>query len=726
MKTRFFGMLALLGACSMAEALEVGYPFGDHMVLQRGAELPVWGTADAGAQVSVKFGNSEVKATAGSDGKWLVKLPEMKANEVGQELQISSGSDSKIFKDVLVGDVWYASGQSNMNWQLKLCATGEAAIADSADEGLRLYNHTGTLLAEAFKYKLEDVKNYDESKYYASHGWEVSSPSTSGEMSGVAYFFAKKLRSELKVPIGILDMSMGGSPIEAHISKSELESDERLSGLLKHWWTSEDFPVWCRNRAAYNLAEWAADPSLKDKAPPHPFAPTFLSRNGPERFQPLPIKGVIWYQGESNTGTLGTAEGAIDGALNKQKFKMLVRGWRDGWKNQELPVYHVQLPGFNQQWSVFREMQLEATRELPNMGMVVAIDVGNPRDIHPNRKRPVGNRLARLALAKTYGQDIVPNGPLYKRIKVKGCSVFVDFENSVGLKQSDGPAIRGFEIAGADKKFYPAAAEVEGQYLKVTSKDVAAPVAVRYGWANDPDCNLVNGEGLPASPFRSDRWKNVEPTGNVAEGRVILAAAAAVKKSELIRVACIGDSITYGLGIASRDMVYPVQLQRLLGDKYEVRNFGNSSRSIMKKSMHGSQKGSYFFTNEHKQALAYQPHIVICNLGVNDLTDFDKFGSELKDDYKELLGEYMNLDSKPRVIAWSKIAPLFKGQMHFGSPNLVKINKAIDKAAKELDIETIDMEKPLLGKDDLFPDKLHPTAEGATIIAEVTAKFLQK
>lgn len=713
----------MLATCSMVEALEVAYPFGDHMVLQRAAEIPVWGTADKGSSVTVKFGRAKVKAKVGSDGKWSVKLPAMKAEADGQSLEISSGSDSKIFKDILVGDVWYASGQSNMAWKLKQCATGKAAISESSDPGLRLFNHAGTLHPGGKKYKLDFLKQMNEENYYATKGWLVSSPSTSPNMSGVAYFFGKKLRDELKVPVGIVHVAVGGTPIEAHISPAEFESDKNLSKLLKNWWTSEDYPRWCRGRAAHNLTHWFADSSLKRKTPPHPFTPTFLWKAGPERFQPMPIKGVIWYQGESNAGKDGTPEAVTDGSLNKKKFKMLVKSWRDGWKNPQLPVYHVQLPGMNRKWPVFREMQLEATRELENVGMAVTIDVGHPTNVHPSKKKPVGERLARLALAQTYGQDIVPNGPIYQRMKTQGEKVFLGFENAKGLKASEGRRILGFEVAGSNKKFHPADAKVSGKYLQISSKLVSRPEAVRYAWDNDPDCNLVNGEGLPASPFRTDSWKNVDPSGNVMKGKAV---AVVGKKSKVIRVACIGDSITFGLGIKGRDQSYPAQLQKLLGSKYEVRNFGNSGRGIMQKSMRGRQKRAYIFMKEHKLALAYEPHVVVCNLGINDLMDFDRYGDDLKDDYKELLEQYKSLDSYPRVIVWNNLAPIFKGQKFYQNPIFSKINQEIAKAAKELDIETVDMEKPLLGKDSSFPDKLHPNAEGAKIIAETIASFLKK
>lgn len=712
--------------CSAAaSALELSYPFGDHMVLQRGHEIPVWGTADAGSKVTVSFGSARMQAIADRQGKWMVKLPAQKANEEAKPLEVRSGSKNADISDVLVGDVWYATGQSNMRWMLKQCATGGDAIKDSSDKGLRLFNHSGNLHPGGNKYSVDFLKEMNEDNYYSSKGWQVSGPSTSGEMSGVAYFFAQKLRGETKVPIGIVNVSVGGTPIEAHIAPDIFESDKELSPLLKDWWKNDNYPKWCRGRAAHNLSAWFADSSLKGQTPPHPFTPMFLWKAGPARYQPMPIKGVIWYQGESNAGKDGTPEAVTDGSLNKRKFKMLVDSWRQGWGDPELPVYHVQLPGMNRKWPVFREMQFEVSREIPNVGMAVSIDVGHPTNVHPNKKKPVGDRLARLALVETYGQDIVPNGPMYMRNVVKGGNMIIDFENNKGMKASNGDSIRGFEIAGSNKKFHPASATVKGDYLHVSSAEVKKPVAVRYAWDNDPDCNLVNAEGIPASPFRTDRWKDVSPSGNVKKGAVG-SVVVARKKSDLVRVACIGDSITYGSGIKDRKMTYPAQLQKLLGDKYEVQNFGNPGRGVLKKSKRGSGKRGYIFMAEHKKALEFEPHIVICNLGINDVMDFDKYSADFVGDYKDLLESYKTLDTYPRLIVWRDLAPLFKGQKFFEDPRIEKLNDAIAKVAAEMKIENLNMAKPFRGKGELFPDHIHPNAAGATIIAKETAKMLKK
>jgi len=704
-------------------ALELAYPFQDNMVVQRGKEVPVWGTAKVGEQVRVDFNGKTAQAKAGADGKWKAVLPAMTVNAKAQSLKVSAGGKSKQLSNVLIGDVWLASGQSNMSWTLRQCATGKAAIAASADDGLRLFNHAGTLHPGSRKYSVDFLKKMNEENYYASKGWQASAPATSASMSGVAYFFGQKLRRELKVPIGLIHVGVGGSPIEAHIAPEVFAKEPKLAGLVSNWHTSKDFPKWCRGRAAHNLVHWLADPELKGKTPPHPFAPTFLWKAGPQRLAPMPIKGVIWYQGESNAGRDGTPEATTSGELNKKKFGMLLESWRAVW-GEDLPAYYVQLPGLNRKWPMFREWQLEASHEFKNVGMAVTIDVGHPTNVHPSKKKPVGERLARLALAKTYGKAIVPNGPLYKRSVVKGGEMAIDFENNKGMKASSGDVLIGFEIAGADKKFYTATAKVTGNYIKVSSPSVKAPVAVRYAWDNDPQCNLVNSDGIPASPFRTDKWKEVNPSGNVKKGAAV--PLAAKKSSGKIRVACIGDSITFGAGIKDRTMTYPAQLQKMLGDKYEVKNFGNSGRGIVQRSMRGRSKRGYIFMKEHQAALKFEPQIVICNLGINDLGDWNKFGkTDFVKDYIDLLEKYKSLDSYPRIIIWHELAPLFKGQKYFGHKNVGEINKAIGKVAKEMKIETIDMAKPFKGKAAMFPDHIHPNADGATVIAKEVAKIIK-
>ena len=487
-------------------------------MLQADQKLPVWGIAKPNARVVVELGKRRGSSQADEEGDWRVEFEPTEASEKPVELIVKCGGEKITRKNLIFGDIWLATGQSNMRWMLKQCATGKDAITDSQDDGLRLLRFAGTLHPGGKKYPLEYLKKLTPQNYYASDGWQVSSPKSTPEFSGVGYFFAKALRRDVKRPIGVIQLAVGGSPIEAHLPRSAF-NDPKLAPYFKDWWKSENYPVWCRGRAALNLTHWFANPPEGRDDPPHPFAPTFLWQAGIKPLIGFPIKGVIWYQGESNAGKDGSPGSITDGSINKLKLKTLINSYRKAWGNPDLPFIQAQLPGLNRQWPVFREMQLETTQEMKNVGMAVTIDVGHPTNVHPNRKKPVGERMARLArsLPGGYGdKELVPNGPIYERKCIFFGSLYVRFKNAKILKTSDGKEFRGFEIAGEDQVFHPAKVDIHGgAVLKISSEKVPQPKAVRYAWENDPDCNLVNEEGLPASPFRTDRWKNVEPSGNV-------------------------------------------------------------------------------------------------------------------------------------------------------------------------------------------------------------------
>lgn len=495
-------LLINIGECIAAEPT-LAKLFTNHAVIQAEQPIAVWGTANAGEKIMVRLGKTNRLTTADSNGKWRIDFPARKASYQELDLEVQSKQTTIRREHLLIGEVWVATGQSNMRWMLKQSAGGKQELESCSDPHLRLSLHEGTLHPGGKKYPRDFLRKLTTENYYRCGGWRACDAKSAASFSAVAYFFAKKLRQELDVPVGIIALPVGGTPIEAHLPKDAFTGDSHLKPLLNEWWKNPAYPQWCRQRAAHNLTHWLADP-VAGQDPPHPFAPTFLWQAGIEPILPAHIRGVIWYQGESNATADGGAGKAMPKEVNHRKLVALVNAYRRHWRDETLPFYHVQLPGLNRPWSLFREMQLDVTRELKNVGMVVSIDVGHPTNVHPPNKQPVGERLARLALHGTYGKDIVPNGPIYKRSTFKAGAAIIDFENSSGMKSSDGAAIRGFEIAGSDQKFHPATATVAGKYLEVRSETVPHPKAVRYAWANDPDCNLVNGENLPASPFRTD------------------------------------------------------------------------------------------------------------------------------------------------------------------------------------------------------------------------------
>ncbi len=412
---------------------------GSHMVLQRDKPLPIWGWADPGEAVTVKLGTASASAKADAKGNWMVKLPAMKADGKAHKLTVT-GKNTIELTDLLIGEVWIGSGQSNMQWPLRATqgiARGPIASADHPKIRLFQVPNVQTPLPA------KDVKA----------SWQACSPTTAVEFSGVLYYFGVKLQKELNVPVGLINSSWGGSPIEAWTDSGKV-SGQMHNGMI---------------------------------APLQPFA----------------IRGVIWYQGESNVG---------NGMKYRDKTEALIKGWRRVW-GADMPFYFVQIApwanygpgGLPALW----EAQV-ASLKVPHTGMVVTTDlVDNIKDIHPGNKKDVGNRLALWALAKTYGKkNVVYSGPLYKAMAVEGSKVRLRFAHVAGgLKSRDGKALTEFEIAGADGKFVPAKAVIDGETVVVEAVGVGSPMQVRFGWRKIANPNLANKEGLPASPFRTLNWQ---------------------------------------------------------------------------------------------------------------------------------------------------------------------------------------------------------------------------
>lgn len=494
---------------SAGAALGLAPYFSDHAVIQADKPVMIWGTATQDELLTVTLGKESRRGSSGSDGTWIVAFPPRKASYDEATLQVTSGKESLERKGILFGEVWVATGQSNMLFMLKQASGGRQEMTTCADPKLRFVNNQGSLNPGGKKYSRAFLTKLNAENYYQNAGWQNCEPQSAGDFSAVAYYFAKELRKKLDVPVGIIALPVGGSPIEAHMPRDAFEADPVLKPLLNEWWKNPDYPQWCRERAALNLANWLANP-VKGQDPPHPFAPTFLWQAGIEPLLKSHIRGIIWYQGESNATVDGAAGAPVAKKVNRHKLVALIEAYRRHWNDEGLPFYHVQLPGLNRPWALFREMQLDVTQELKNVGLAISIDLGHPTDVHPPNKKPVGERLARLALHGTYGQDLVPNGPVFKRCVFKDGQAVLAFENAVGLQSADGGAFTGFEIAGKDHLFYPAEAKVVGTYLEVHSAKVDQALAVRYAWANDPIGNLINGEKLPASPFRTDDWENIK------------------------------------------------------------------------------------------------------------------------------------------------------------------------------------------------------------------------
>ena len=413
------------------------------MVLQRDMPLKIWGWAEADEEITVELGENKESTKTDADGNWQVALPAMKADGKTYQLTVS-GKNTIVLEDILIGEVWLGSGQSNMQWALNNTDGGKEAAAAANLPKIRLF-YVPRVTANA---PAKDVKA----------AWDICAPGPAGGFSAVLFYMGERLHKELDVPIGLIHSSWGGSLIEPWIPASKGGTAGMYNAMI---------------------------------APIHPF----------------PLRGIIWYQGESNVLS------KKDGMKYFDKKKALIESWREAW-GHDFSFYFVQIAPWQGRYApgelpALWEAQA-ATMNLPKTGMAVITDlVDNIKDIHPRKKLPVGNRLAFWALAKDYGKkDVVFSGPLYKSSKVEEAKIIVSFSHTDGgLKSRDEKPLNEFEIAGEDGKFFAAEATIEGETVVVQSKEVAAPTQARFGWRNEANPNLMNGKGLPASPFRTEDWK---------------------------------------------------------------------------------------------------------------------------------------------------------------------------------------------------------------------------
>jgi sialate O-acetylesterase len=475
--------------------------FQDHLVLQRGRPVPIWGQAAPGEGVTVRFGRQEVSTTATADGRWLVRLDAMEASSTPAPLVVT-GKNTLTVNDVVVGEVWLCSGQSNMEWPVSLSDRADAEIAAAKFPLIRQFR-VARAVADAPTESLEGA-------------WTTATPDQVGGFTAVGYFFARHLHRKLGVPIGLIHSSWGGTPIEAWMSPAALASDPAFAGVRERWQAVlAEYPS---RQAAYekDLAAWtteaeaakaAGKPHLRRKpAPPpgpaHPSTPAGLYHGMIHPLLPVALRGALWYQGESNAGRA---------AEYQALFPALITHWRAHFGQGDFPFYWVQLANYKAgppndlSWPLLREAQGRALA-LPATGQAVAIDIGDPDDIHPRNKQEVGRRLALLAMVRTYGFTGDDSGPVFAGATRERSALRVRFEHAwTGLIARDKP-LQSFEVAGDDRVFYPATAAIEGDTLLVRAPEVRAPVAVRYAWRSAPEANLTNGAGLPAAPFRSDTW----------------------------------------------------------------------------------------------------------------------------------------------------------------------------------------------------------------------------
>lgn len=564
MKRKSLTTLAVLVLlCNVAWAtVKLPAIFGDNMVLQRNIKVPVWGWADAGEQVQIQFMGGTFKTVTGNDGKWSLKLGAYKAGGP-YEMTVKGSSNQLTYKNILMGDVWLVTGQSNMELGIQSEEHAADAIPKATDTQIHFFSVPMTKQLQP----TNDIGNVPADS--PNGKWLVCSPAVLGDpklawhgFSAIGYYFAQQVRQSTGVPMGMVATYKGGTPAQAWISEDGLQKAPafdkyvaRHQALVNAYQeTKASYPqrlatyqdslkAWnaeVGNAYALILKQWDADvkqakannqnPPVRSRpakpaprAPGEPDggfgAPTNLFNSMIYPLVPYGIKGVIWYQGESNGDRLA------DAIEYKELFPRLITDWRNKWGQGNFPFLYVQLPNYRApavtpsegNWPWVREAQLK-TLALPFTGMPVITDVGDADNIHPTNKLDPGIRLALVARHLVYGEKVVYSGPVYKSMKVEGNKIIISFDQiNKGLVAGRPPApgtmttmdikvLKGFGIAGDDGKFVWANAEIEGNNIIVSSDQITNPVAVRYNWADNPPGNLYNRDGLPAGPFRTDSW----------------------------------------------------------------------------------------------------------------------------------------------------------------------------------------------------------------------------
>lgn len=506
------------GACPAMANVTLPAIFGDEMVLQRDMKVPIWGWADPGEKITITIPNQKLTAVADEKGRWRATFEPLAAGGL-MDIVVQGKNQVKI-RDVQVGDVWLCSGQSNMEWAVGQARDADLELPAANYPNIRLF----TIVGEGRDVPQEKLQGK----------WAKCTPQTAAEFSAVGYFFGRQMHQNVKVPIGLIDNSWGGSACEAWVPRDKLEANPLYQPMLaaydeqiaefnklpgKNY--AEKLPAWQKRAAAAQQAgepdppgsPWWSNPIMGQYRP----ANIYNARIAP--LMPFAIRGVIWYQGESNVRRAYEYD---------ELFPLMITTWREGWGQGEFPFLFVQLADFlaeqekpgDSGWAELRAAQTATLDAVPNTWQAVIIDLGESNDIHPRNKQDVAKRLSRLALAKSYKQKIAAESARYKSMYKQGDRILIRLQGVNGkLRTIDDKPLTGFAIAGADRKWVWANAKIVGDgEVEVRSEKVRDPLAVRYAWADNPVCNLYDTAGLPVTPFRTDQWpgasnppKKVEP-----------------------------------------------------------------------------------------------------------------------------------------------------------------------------------------------------------------------
>jgi sialate O-acetylesterase len=493
--------LLLTGTSEVQSNVKPNSLFSDNLVLQRGVEVPVWGWAGENEKVTVEF-NGQTVLTTTIRGKWMVKLKPMK--EGGPFTMTIKGENTVLIKNILVGEVWICAGQSNMEWALSRSTGGEEASSGSTNPNLRIFNVP------------HNVKMEPDSNVNAN--WVISGPKSTKTISAVGYWFLSKLQKELGVPVGFINVSFGGTVIESWISKPVLESMPFKDKYMDLTAMKAEYdanatrvkPVrdaWERAKDSARLKNLPA-PSMPAGLPSEFKGTTTIYNGEIAPLLPFAVKGIAWYQGESNAYPVRANN-------YHELLPVLIKSWRNDWGRNDLPFIIFQItpnrkpqtdPNEVSGIALIQEAQLKTFLQVPNTALVITMDVAET-DVHYKEKEPIGERTMKAALALAYGKDIEYCGPVFESMKIDGSRATLNFSHLGKGLMVKGDTLHGFVICGSDKRFVFADAKIDGSKVVVSSDKVSQPVAVRYGWADFPKVNLFNKEGIPASPFRTDDWE---------------------------------------------------------------------------------------------------------------------------------------------------------------------------------------------------------------------------
>lgn len=459
--------------------------FADHMVLQRDQPISIYGTANVGDLIEVQFNHITQRTITKDGGKWKVLLKPTKFGGP-YTLKVKSGEHTVLLKDVMVGDVWLCSGQSNMAFPLKSSATAQATLSRlNKNLFIRLLKYNPLAETDNIAWDEKTLNQINELDYFSGI-WAKPDENTVGNFSAVAYYFGEKVVSNTQIPIGLIQMAVGGSTLESWMDRKTLEHDDLLVDLLANWRKSDFIQNWARGRADVNLKN-AVNPKQR-----HPYEPAYNYEAGISNLIGFPIKGVIWYQGESNTHNV---------ELFNREFPLLAKNWREKW-NYNFPFYYVQLSSIDRpSWPYFRDAQRKLQAIVPNSGMAVSSDLGDSLNVHPTHKKEIGERLALLALKNTYHKNISASGPVAVKAVQKQNTIIVNFSHARKLMSSNGSVLKGFEVVNDKGNHLPVKAIIFNNEVRLIVPAQLKIKQVLYAWQPFTRANLINEAKLPASTF---------------------------------------------------------------------------------------------------------------------------------------------------------------------------------------------------------------------------------